>query len=110
MRIITDGNMNFQAAYLQQASALQNAQYTKVTQGLYDAERVTENGTSFDQVDISSEATNQSNFQKELAARLVKEVRASTSTGNIRELRDQVQNGTYQYNPEMIAKAMLLEV
>ena len=37
---------------------------------------------SFDQVDISQESSGESRFRKELAARLVQDVRASASTGS----------------------------
>lgn len=65
---------------------------------------------SFDQVDISQESSGESRFRKELAARLVQDVRASASTGSIQQLREQVRSGAYRAEPESIAAAILLEV
>lgn len=103
MRITgNDGNMNIQAAYTQTASR-------QFALGAQETEKVSANSTSFDQVKISGSPSGESKFQKELAARLVQDVRAASSTGAIQQLRGQVRAGTYQINPAAIASAMLLE-
>ena len=94
------------AAYAQTVSAAQNLQSAKTVRG---AEKGRESGGAFDQVDISGASSGGSLFQKELAARLVRDVRASSSIGGVQQVRQQIQSGTYQLDPVSIAKAMLLE-
>lgn len=103
MRIITDATGA--AAYAQALSGAQNLQSTQSARG---TEKSRETGGEFDQVDISQQSSGESRFQKELAARLVQDVRASTSIGDIQQLRDQIQSGTYRLNSVSIASAMLL--
>lgn len=99
MRISTEGTGGIQPAYLPAASRL-SAGYQRRVQGA---------GNSFDQLRISQGATQGSQFQRELTARMVSEVRASSDSGRIRQLRDQVRSGTYQISAPAIAAAMLLE-
>jgi negative regulator of flagellin synthesis FlgM len=103
MRITTKATGT--AAYAQALSGAQSLQSTQLARGT-DKNRET-NG-AFDQVDISQESSGASRFQKELAARLVQEIRTSTSTADIQQVRDQIQSGTYRLNSESIASAMLL--
>ena len=44
----------------------------------------------------------------ELKGKLTQEVRTATSSDMIAALREQVQNGTYEPDPQEIAKKMLL--
>lgn len=97
-------NENAAAAY---AQALSGAQSYQPASG---AGRTRAQSGTFDKVNISQNSTGESRFQKELAARLVQEVRASASTGSIQALREQVRSGEYQAEPSSIASAMLLEV
>lgn len=94
------------AAY---AQAMSGAQNLSGPQSARSAEKGREAGGTFDQVDISRESSGGSRFQKELAARLVKDIRASSSTGCVQQVRDQIQSGTYRLDAVSIAKAMLLE-
>lgn len=91
------------AAYTQAMPAAQNAQSAR------GAERSRESGGAFDQVDISGASSGASRFQKELAARMVRDVRASASTAGVQRVRAEIQGGTYRLDPVSIAKAMLLE-
>ncbi|BAL01178.1 hypothetical protein OBV_39790 [Oscillibacter valericigenes Sjm18-20] len=93
------------AAYAQALSGAQNLQSTQSARG---AGKGRETGGAFDQVDISQESSGESRFQRELAARLVQDIRTSTSTGDIQQVRDQIQNGTYRLDSVSIASAMLL--
>ncbi len=93
------------AAYAQALSGAQNLQGTQSARG---TEKGRETGGAFDQVDISRQSSGESRFQKELAARLVQDIRASTSTGDIQQLRDQIQSGMYRLDSVSIASAMLL--
>ena len=73
------------------------------------AEKGREIGGAFDQVDISRESSGEARFRKELAARLVRDVRASASIGGVQQVREQLRSGAYRLDPSSIAKAMLLE-
>lgn len=103
MRITTEATGA--AAYAQALPGVQNSQSTQSGRGTGKSRGT---GGAFDQVDISQQSSGESRFQKELAARLVQDVRASTSTGDIQQLRDQVQSGTYRLDSVSIASAMLL--
>lgn len=102
MRITSEGAGAIQPAYSSTAASRQSpqAQSTERTRGVEN---------SFDQVDISHGSSSQSRFQQELAARLVQEVRTATGTRDVQQIKDQVQSGRYQVNPDAIASAMLLE-
>ena len=103
MRIIGEtGN----AAYTQMISGAQSSQSA---QAVSNSEKTKDAMSAFDQVDISRESSVESRFQKELAARIVQDVRASGSTGTIQQLRQQVNSGAYPLDSGSIAAAMLLE-
>lgn len=70
---------------------------------------VTESGGHFDQVEISPEPSGEGRFQKELTARLVQEVRAANTTGNVQKISDEIRSRTYRVDPAEIAARMLLE-
>lgn len=59
---------------------------------------------SFDSVAISEEPAS---FQKEMVSRISHEIRTSTTTGRIQELRQAVADGTYKPDPARIARCML---
>ena len=60
----------------------------------------------FDSVTLSADSSVDS-FHKTMVGRLTQEVRATTTTGDIRALRQEVAAGTYQPNPSAIAARML---
>ena len=99
MRITTEGASSVQSAYMPAASQVP-ARYPGKARGT---------GNSFDQISISRNVSQESQFQRELTARIVGEVRTSTGSGRIRQLREQIQAGTYQVDVSAIASAMLLE-
>lgn len=99
MRITTEGAGSVQSAYMPAASQVPARHPAKAR----------ETGNSFDQISISRNVSQESQFQRELAARIVGEVRTSAGSGRIRQLREQVQSGTYQIDIPAIASAMLLE-
>ena len=59
-----------------------------------------------DSITLSAGNSERSSF-KDLVGRLTQEVRTTTTTGDIRALRQQVASGTYQPDPAAIAKRML---
>lgn len=61
----------------------------------------------FDSVSISNAGTENA-YAMELKGKLTQEVRTATSSDMIAALREQVQNGTYEPDPQEIAKKMLL--
>ena len=60
----------------------------------------------FDSITLSATSSERSPF-KDLVGRLTQEVRATTTTGDIRTLRQQVASGQYEPNPSAIAARML---
>lgn len=98
MRIAAENSGN--TVYAQ--NGVHNAQSARSFEKSREAE-----GT-YDQLKLSRNCSSESIFHKELAARLVQEVRTSTTTGDIQQLREQVLNGSYRINPSAIASAMLL--
>ncbi len=90
------------AAYAQSLSGVQNFQTAR------SIGKNQESGGAFDQVNISGASSGESRFQKELAARLVQEVRTATTTGDIQQLHEQVASGAYRLDASSIASAMLL--
>lgn len=100
MRITSDGAGNIPAAYAAAASSVHGVQSPGKAR---DAE------SSFDQVNISQNLSGATQFQRELSARLVREVRATASTGAVQQAREQLQAGTYRPDPDKIAAAILLE-
>ncbi len=103
MRITSENAGSLPRGYPTAAASSQNAQSPDGTGKVQGVEK------SFDQVDISKDLSSEAKFQRELAARLVQEVRTATSTGDIQQIKEQVDGGTYPVNPESIASAMLLE-
>lgn len=61
----------------------------------------------FDSITLSTTRDDTSRFHKELVGRLTQEVRAATTTGDIRALRQQVASGNYKPDPSAIAARML---
>ncbi len=64
---------------------------------------------SYDSVSISFGADNANSFQKELVSRISQEIRTTTTTGKIQELKEAVSSGEYQIDPERIAKSILFQ-
>jgi len=62
----------------------------------------------FDQVNISHSNTRERQFCQELVSRLVGEIRTINTTGTISQVKQQVQNSTYQPEPANIAARLLL--
>ncbi len=63
----------------------------------------------FDSIMLSTGDAAKSDIRrKELTSRIAGEVRTSTSSADIRELRDLVENGEYEVDPERIARSILL--
>ena len=60
----------------------------------------------FDSVTLSTTNDSSNNFMN-LVGRLAQEVRTTTTTGDIRALRNQVASGTYQPDASAIAARML---
>ena len=65
-----------------------------------------ENG-KFDSITLSTNRDNTDRFHKEFVSRLTQEVRATTTTGDIRALRQQVASGTYKPDASAIAARIL---
>ncbi len=65
-----------------------------------------ENG-NYDSVTLSTSPDDASRFYRDLVGRLSQEVRTTTTTGDIRALRQQVASGTYQSDAATIAARML---
>lgn len=61
----------------------------------------------YDSVSISSAPTGESRFQMDVVSRLAKEVRTSTTIGEIQTLRQQVASGTYVPDPMAIAARIM---
>ena len=59
----------------------------------------------FDSVSIDNR---RGSFEMELRGKLKQEIRAATSSGQIAELRERVQDGSYQPDVTAIARKMLL--
>ena len=81
--------------------------YSPVTER--DTSAITATGESgkYDSVILSSSVDDTSRFYKELVGRLSQEVRTTTTTGDIRALRQQVASGTYKPDASAIAARML---
>ena len=63
--------------------------------------------SSYDSITISSRPSDENRFQMDLVSRLSKEIRTSTTTGDVQALREQVASGTYQVDASAIAARML---
>ena len=64
-------------------------------------------GGNYDSITLSTSTDNTSRSFKELVGRLSQEVRTTTTTGDIRALRQQVSSGTYKPDAYAIAARML---
>ena len=64
-------------------------------------------GNNYDSVSISQEPEGSTRIQKDTVSRITHEIRTSTTTGRIQELRQAVADGTYCPDPARIAKCML---
>lgn len=63
----------------------------------------------FDSVMLSARSESApSVYEMELRSRLSQEVRTATSVGQVAQLREQVQSGTYEVDAREIARKMLL--
>lgn len=62
----------------------------------------------FDSVSFSAPVSGQDKFRMALVGRLTQEVRATTTTGDIQNLRSQVAAGEYRPDPVAIARRMML--
>lgn len=65
---------------------------------------------SYDSSSFSALADSASRLQLETVSRISNEVRTSTTTGRIQELRQAVSSGEYRPDPVEIAKRMMLLV
>ena len=65
-----------------------------------------QNEGKFDSITLSADYSERNSF-KDLVGRLTKEVRTTTTTGDIRALHQQVASGQYQPNASAIAARML---
>lgn len=61
----------------------------------------------YDSVTISSTPTGDSRFQRDIVSRLSKEIRTTTTTGDIQSLRQEVTSGRYTVDPMSIAARIL---
>ena len=80
--------------------------YTPAVERDTHTQPIATDGGKFDSVTLSADSSNNS-FYKTLVGRLTQEVRAATTTGDIRTLRNEVAAGTYQPNPSAIAARIL---
>lgn len=62
----------------------------------------------FDSVMISNGDGRRGSFEMELRGRISREVRTSTSSGQVAALREQVRSGAYRIDAKEIAQKMLL--
>ncbi len=63
---------------------------------------------NFDSITLSDPGSSESRFHKDLVGRISQEIRTTTTTSDIRTLRQQVASGEYQPNASAIAARMLL--
>lgn len=64
----------------------------------------------YDSATFSTVSDSNSRFQMDMVSRLSQEVRASTTTGRVQELRQAVASGQYQPDPAEIAKRLLFHL
>ena len=79
--------------------------YTPVTERETSSHIISGEGGKYDSITLSTDNTNRS--FKDLVGRLSQEIRTTTTTGDIRTLRQQVSSGTYKPNAYTIAARML---
>ena len=65
---------------------------------------------NYDFSSFSTVTDSHDRFQMELVSRLSREVRTSTTTGQIQELRRSVAAGEYHPDPAKIAKSLLFHL
>jgi negative regulator of flagellin synthesis FlgM len=87
---------------------LSKTYYSKARQGA--AGKTSVSPGKYDSATFSRPMEGESAFQMELVSRLSHEVRTSTTTGDIQELRRQVASGQYRPDPMAIAGRMLFSV
>lgn len=63
----------------------------------------------FDQVNIKTQSSTQSQFQKELVAKLVGEVRTANTTSSLQSIKEAIAKGSYQPDAAAIAAKFMLE-
>ena len=63
---------------------------------------------NFDSVTLSAPLGSESRFHRDLVGRISQEIRTTTTTSDIRTLRQQVASGKYQPDASAIAARMLL--
>ena len=66
--------------------------------------------SSYDSSSFSAVTDSHDRFQRDLVSRLSQEVRTTTTTGRIQELRQAVAAGEYHPDPSEIAKRILFHV
>ncbi len=81
--------------------------YPPVTERESAPHTISGEGGKYDSITLSTSADNTSRSFKELVGRLTQEVRTTTTTGDIRALRQQVSSGTYKPDAYAIAARML---
>ena len=81
--------------------------YPTVTERDIASPTVSNENGNYDSVTLSTSPDDTSRFYKDLVGRLSQEVRTTTTTGDIKALRQQVANGTYQPDAASIAARML---
>lgn len=64
----------------------------------------------YDSSSFSTVSDSNSRFQMDMVSRLSQEVRTTTTTGRIQELRQAVSSGEYQPDPVEIAKRLLFHL
>ena len=64
----------------------------------------------YDSATFSTVSDSNSRFQMDMVSRLSQEVRATTTTGRVQELRQAVSSGQYQPDPAEIAKRLLFHL
>lgn len=64
----------------------------------------------YDSSSFSTVSDAGSRFQMDMVSRLSQEVRASTTTGKVQDLRQAVSSGAYQPDPVEIAKRLLFHL
>lgn len=83
-----------------------NLYYTAAPERESHTQIVSGESGKYDSITLSTTADGTSRF-KDIVGRLTQEVRATTTTGDIRTLRREVSSGTYQPNASAIAARML---
>ncbi len=93
----------FQTGQVNQTS--QTRQYNNINNNINKTDGKMDVSRRFDSVSIDNR---RGSFEMELRGKLKQEIRAATSSGQIAELRERVQDGSYQPDVTAIARKMLL--